>query len=192
MKGKKISATFNSVDIHLFTGRVFGKRMFFLKENRNYTFHLIVAVGWLTFVIGLCGISYAQPDDENTAPVFTQPLQITTDSGHTRLNWSLSNIQLENSSIEFELQKSNSSSFESPIIIYKGPDTASFVSGLPNGIHYYRVRSIDSNQNTSAWSDPVEITVQHHSLQLAFALFAVGLIVFAATVFVVVKGSKQD
>lgn len=166
--------------------------MFFLKENKNYTFHLIVVIGWLTFVSGLCGTLYAQPVGENPVPAFTHPLQITTDSGHTRLEWSSPNSQLEDSTIEFELQKSGSSSFQSPLTIYRGPDTASFVSGLPNGIHYYRVRSVDTNQNTSTWSEPVEITVQHHSLQLAFTLFAVGLVVFAATVFVIVKGSKQE
>ena len=50
---------------------------------------------------------------------------------------------------------------------------------------------MNANNQTGEWSEPIELTVQHHSLQLAFSLFAIGLFVFAATVFVVINGSMK-
>ncbi|MBZ0254789.1 hypothetical protein K8I31_01920 [bacterium] len=103
--------------------------------------------------------------------------------------WELPNRSLDEE-ITFELQQSNSPEFSNSITRYKGPDAASFISGLPNGTYYYRVRCIDAKDAISGWSEPAVITIQHHSMLLAFSLFFIGMFVFAATVFVVVYGSR--
>lgn len=102
------------------------------------------------------------------------------EEGHIRLEWAAERDTI------FELQQSRTADFADPLTIYRGPDLASFISGLKNGTYYYRVRVPDDS-----WSDTMTIEVQHQSLQLALTLFGVGCVVFLLTVFVVVNGARQ-
>lgn len=69
-------------------------------------------------------------------------------------------------------------------LIYAGTDTARVITGLANGNYTYRV------QGETDWSEAHSVTVAHHSLIRAFSFFAIGLLVFIATVFLVVRGEK--
>ena len=100
--------------------------------------------------------------------------------GHIKLEW---RSAMETS---YELQQSDTDDFADPKIVYRGPDRASFISGLRDGTYYYRVRAHDSG-----WSDIITINVRHQSLKLAFALFGIGGVVFLLTVFVVVHGARS-
>lgn len=71
-------------------------------------------------------------------------------------------------------------------MIYRGPDRASFISGLEDGTYVYRVRAADGE-----WSDPLTIIVKHQSIRLAKLLFGIGAVVFLLTVAVVVHGTWQ-
>lgn len=104
-----------------------------------------------------------------------------TRDGHMKIEW-----KLREKGVKVELQQAENENFAAAKTIYRGPDQATFISGLENGTYYYRIRRAGG-----AWSDPVALTVQHHSLQLAFVLFSLGAIVFALTVFIVVKGALQ-
>ncbi len=69
-------------------------------------------------------------------------------------------------------------------LIYQGVDTARVMTGLPDGDYTYRVEA------ASGSSEPRKVTVAHHSLVRAFSFFGVGLVVFIATVIMIVRGSK--
>jgi hypothetical protein len=74
----------------------------------------------------------------------------------------------------------------SPRLIYQGRDTARVMTGLPDGDYRYRV------EGDSGVSSPVSVTVAHHSLNRAFGFFAVGLLVFVATLWLVVRGERRQ
>ncbi|MFN6944663.1 MAG: hypothetical protein ACK4ND_06925 [Cytophagaceae bacterium] len=105
---------------------------------------------------------------------------IKNNNGHIKLQWDATDHAI------VEVQKSQTPNFSDFSIVYKGIDRASFISGLDNGLHYFRVREVDSG-----WSPTLTLEVKHQSLKLAFILFSMGALVFLLTVFVVVKGAKQ-
>jgi hypothetical protein len=72
-----------------------------------------------------------------------------------------------------------------PRLIYEGTDTARVMTGLPSGDYTYRV------DGESGHSEPRSVTVAHHSLTRAFSFFGVGLLVFIATIFLVVRGERE-
>ena len=107
--------------------------------------------------------------------------QTTSSSGYIKLEWR-SEIDAE----EFELQQSTNKDFSDAKLIYFGPDKASFISGLENGVYYYRVRAQNGD-----WSETLQVTVEHQSMKLAYTLFALGFVVFALTTFVVIRGAQS-
>lgn len=111
-------------------------------------------------------------------PVLKLPTGASQD-GHVKITWDLGG---EDTAVE--LQQAESKRFEGARLVYRGTDRATFISGLENGTYYYRIRRIGGT-----WSSAATLKVKHHSLQLAFTLFSLGAVVFALTVFVVVKGT---
>jgi hypothetical protein len=105
----------------------------------------------------------------------------TSDAGHVRLTWELV------ANREVEVQQSTRADFSDAFTVYRGYEGATFLSGFDNGTYYFRARA-----EGGGWSEPVSLTVSHHSLRLAFFLFGVGAIVFLLTVLVVVKGARQS
>jgi hypothetical protein len=89
-----------------------------------------------------------------------------------------------------QLQESRQPDFSAARVIYAGADAARVISGKPDGDWYYRVRPAGT-QVTAPWSEPIRITVAHHSLGRALTFFAVGAIVFAATLGLIIHGSRQ-
>jgi hypothetical protein len=130
--------------------------------------------------------------NELPSPVFENASEELTESGYAKLSWRWAFPEGNKNGCEFELQQSESEDFGEVKAIYKGPDYATFLSGLKNGQYYHRVRTIsETEQAKSDWSAPVLIRVKHHSLRLAFTLFGVGAIVFFATVLLVVQGNRN-
>jgi hypothetical protein len=70
-------------------------------------------------------------------------------------------------------------------------DRATYVSGLPAGDFYYRVRSLTSDDQPGPWSDTLQVSVEYVSFKLVFWLVATGLMVFAATVLAVLIGHNR-
>jgi hypothetical protein len=139
--------------------------IFFIKAARLlYFFALLISPALV-----------AQPEDLN---LHTERGNLSND-GRIKLIWGSAGEDAL-----YELQSATDETFETPKLMYKGPDRASFVSGLKNGTYYYRVKS-----ENSSWSKTLVVEVEHHSIQLAMILFAVGGIVFLLTVAVVVEGT---
>ena len=113
------------------------------------------------------------------APVLTLAKGGISEDGHVKLVW-----VHRKEGTEVEVQQAENENFEAAKTIYRGQDKATFISGLENGTYYYRIRHVKG-----AWSDTVMLTVKHHSLSLAFILFLLGAVVFALTVFIVIKGA---
>ena len=123
---------------------------------------------------------------------FNSPLtaapELHTDSelataGYYRLSWQ-SDIEAD-----FLLEESTDPSFSQSATVYKGPDTATLISGRKDGTYYYRIRNIKGDIDTE-WSNAARVEVTHHPLSRAFMFFALGAIVFIATLIVVLLGNK--
>jgi hypothetical protein len=129
-------------------------------------------------------------------PVFYMSEVNKTKSGYIKLAWGLDSGSLVNEALTFELQESLDPMFKATRTIYSGPDYATFLSGLPDNVYYYRVRFIaEDNPGLSSWSDSIAVQVEHHSLKLTFLLFSLGFVVVTATFLLVIYGSlrtRQD
>ena len=134
----------------------------------------------LKFAGALCFFMLAQNVWSYDAE-FTMSKEVNTSDGYVKLEWEGTENAI------FELQQDTTSGFATARTIYKGPDLASFVSGLNNGTYYYRVR-----EEGGEWSSAVVVNVEHQSLQLAFSLFGIGALVFLMTVYVVIHGVRKS
>lgn len=122
-------------------------------------------------------------------PIFLSETSQDTASGHVQLEWGAETTKPE--TLLFELQRSETPTFANPVTLYQGPDTGTFLSGLPDGDYYFRLRSQTAEGNArSAWSPPLRVTVQHHAMALAMGLFVLGGVVFLSTVTVLVRGDR--
>lgn len=138
----------------------------------------------------------AQNESSYQKPVFYMSEVNKTKSGYIKLAWGLNNGYQVAEALTFELQESLDPKFKVTRTIYSGPDYATFLSGLPDNVYYYRVRFItEDNPGLSSWSDSVTVQVEHHSLKLAFLLFGLGFVVVTTTFLLVIHGSlrtRQD
>jgi hypothetical protein len=84
------------------------------------------------------------------------------------------------------LEEATAPDFRTARAIYSGRDKARVMSGKADGDWYYRARPADSGGN---WSNTVKVTVRHHPLGRAIGFFAVGAVVFSATLLLIVCGN---
>lgn len=115
-------------------------------------------------------------------------LQLNTDTeiataGFFQLSW-------KSNQKNIQLQESGTADFLSPKIIYVGPDRARVVSGKPNGDYYYRLSQTGNNK--PVFSNIVKVTVKHHPLKNAIMFFIAGLIVFIATITLILNGIRRE
>ena len=114
-------------------------------------------------------------------------LQSDTDvatAGYYQLSWSSSVSE----SLQVVLEESSSDEFLKVKQIYRGRDRASVISGKSDGLYYYRIRVLTSQH--SEYSNPVQVTVRHHSLYKAWMFFLLGAIVFITTAGLIYQGNR--
>jgi len=73
--------------------------------------------------------------------------------------------------------------------IFEGTGTRLFVSGLTDGDYYFTIADAAAG---AAPSPPLHLAVMHQSLSRALWLTALGALVFAATVFVILRGARRE
>ena len=125
-----------------------------------------------------------------SAPAWSATPQLETDTdvataGYYRLEWNANEVK------DFVLEESQQASFDSVGVLYQGPDTARIISGRGDGDYFYRVRDLNMQSSEGGWSEVVHVQVQHHSLSRAFLFFAIGAIVFVATLAAIIVGNRQ-
>ena len=93
--------------------------------------------------------------------------------------------------LRFALEQAPTERFARAEERYRGPDRGSFVSGLPEGDTWFRVRAIDEEGRAGAWSAPMRIEVAYPSPTLVARLFALGAAVLGCTVLAVALGHRR-
>jgi hypothetical protein len=143
---------------------------------------------------------HAADKDAPPAPIWTQVSEGGAAEGHVQLAWSGNDWAPDDPSATrwgFELQEAAEPNFEDPLERYRGPQSACFVSGLPDGSWYWRVRWVALEQSPEAraetpdsgnavhagpWSDVRSLEVRHHPLAMAWGLFGLGAVLVGAIV----------
>jgi hypothetical protein len=74
-----------------------------------------------------------------------------------------------------------------PRLIYRGTDTATVISGKPDGVYSYTVQTGDGK----FFSNSLDVSVHHHSLATALKFFSIGAIVFAFILIAIIRGNRQ-
>ncbi|MEO0454221.1 MAG: hypothetical protein AAFY98_08805 [Verrucomicrobiota bacterium] len=111
----------------------------------------------------------------------------STDQGFVQLIWS---SETGNES-EYQLQQSSDPDFLKTNIRYQGPDHAFFASGLAEGTHYFRIRTITDGV-AGTWSNVKTVEVVYPAKALVLTLMAIGALTLLALITVILKGSFRQ
>jgi hypothetical protein len=101
-----------------------------------------------------------------------------SDNGTIVLSWE------KPDTTEVEIQQSSDQSFGEAITRYKGMDSGSVITGLPEGTHYFRI----SEQPDGEWSKPLEVKVVFFPRSQLFLILGIGGFVVLATIGTIVIG----
>jgi hypothetical protein len=120
-------------------------------------------------------------------PSFEGDAEELSRAGHLGLAWKDEDVLSE-----YELQRAPTERFEQATTIYRGGDRGTFISGLRDGRYHFRVRGrAGADAPWSPWSDPKALVVRHWSIGRALGLMALGGLVFALTVAMIVVGGRR-
>jgi len=127
-------------------------------------------------------IASAHAPSGTSAPAFEGEARRISENGVAFLKWQATDAD------HYEVESSATADFSKPKSVYRGSFNSAHVSGLREGIHYFRVRA--AGGAVSDWSSTVVVDVEHHPWGLVWPLFGLGAAVFAATCVVVLRGAR--
>lgn len=73
-----------------------------------------------------------------------------SDNGSVTLTWEKA------AELVIELQHSTDPDFPEPVVRYRGADPGSVITGLPEGVHHFRI----GDTSSGGWSPPLAVTVE--------------------------------
>jgi hypothetical protein len=110
---------------------------------------------------------------------------LVSSDGVTQLHWAMDGRRVE-------LQRAAGADFAHAVTVYRGTDSASLRSGLADGRYFFRLRSLMASGQLGPWSKPLSVRVAHHSALRAWGMFGLGVLVFLATLGLVLWGSRLE
>lgn len=117
----------------------------------------------------------------------------SVNAGYFSLGWNAGDTHgAGDPKLRFEIQEDTNAEFTAPRIVYRGPETATTLSGKANGTYYYRVRIANAISSEQAWSATHAVVVTHHPLSRAFAFLILGAIVFLSTAVLILRGNATE
>lgn len=141
-------------------------------------------------------------DEANLDPNLTinKGEPILSRAGYFHLEWGGAGTASSEEKLDYILEESLSSDFSTRKILFHGGDTASTISGKPDGAYYYRICRVRSDLPadqvpTEADADKcgpiLRAEVRHHSLIRAFSFLGAGFIVFLSTALLIILGGRH-
>jgi len=110
--------------------------------------------------------------------------QESTD-GVAKLSWNLPDTKV------VVIQRSDNPAFQRAVTLYQGEDTGTTITGLADGNYYFRAGSGAMDSGEISWGNSVHLRVEHHPLSRAFLFFGIGVVVFLATLALIIGGSRR-
>lgn len=135
---------------------------------------------YLTILLSAVVLSSAFPAHAS-APAFATEKELHSDTGYVALSWESKEHRI------IALQQSTTPQFGDAATLYQGKNRSFFLSGLRDGTYYFRLRG-----DSGGWSDPLRVQVEHHPLEKAWLLFALGMLVFVLTAGAIVRGATHE
>ncbi|MDQ8202896.1 hypothetical protein [Pelagicoccus sp. SDUM812003] len=146
-----------------------------LKPSRIAVFILLVAAS-LVALHGRASI-FSSPETDD----------YFTDDGTVPLAWAATT-----EGDEFEVRRWQAGGDPQGVLVYQGGDTASFLSGLPEGVFEIRVRSRGQGEPFPEWEDAhLRVTVDYKDMRVVAALMGAGFLTFIAIVATIVVGHRR-
>lgn len=127
----------------------------------------------------------AAPEIENASP----EQSVAAPEGHLLVEW---DYPRRGGDVVFELQQDVDPQFSQPVSRQIGTDTASVLSGLPEGDVYVRVRALGESGETGPWSRPLQVEVSYPPALWLSILMSLGIILFISTLLLVWRGHKRS
>lgn len=120
---------------------------------------------------------------EAATPQFqTLEKPMRSNNGVVTLNWS------GDEGARFVLQQSSTNDFVTAVVRYTGPDTTSILTGLPEGVHFFRI----GMEPDGRWSTPVEVEVSYVGKGILMLLLGLGFLVVVLTVGAILRGHQRE
>jgi hypothetical protein len=132
--------------------------------------------------VGLIMVFWALLPVVAVSAVLNADRQLSTD-GVVQLNWSEDGRPVL-------LQRAVGPDLTAYRTLYRGTDSASLRTGLPDGDYSFRLRPLD--RDGQPWSAPVQVRVRHHDAVRTWGLFGVGATVFLATLGLILWGCARE
>ena len=130
------------------------------------------------------------PEAQFIEPEVEPGVPLENDRGHVTFRWNvLPGDASQATTYAYELERAPTGDFDAPIRHYHGTDTASFVSGLEEGRHYFRVRASTSDGEAGPWSESLIVEVNYVSMGKVKLLMLAGALCLIATVAIILVGS---
>ncbi|MBS0002901.1 MAG: hypothetical protein KFF45_07470 [Thioalkalivibrio sp.] len=135
------------------------------RRSRPVLWSLLVLIGLALSAQGFAKPAFDSPPERDSAGFF-------------KLNW--------DGAERFELEQASGPEYQDARIVYRGGDTRTTVSGLPNGEYRFRIRE----EGAEEWADETVVVVEHHSLGRAFLFFALGAALFVVLILAIARGRR--
>lgn len=121
---------------------------------------------------------------EAAAPQFmpAEEGRLRSNNGVVTLAWS------GDPTSQFVLQQSSTEDFATAVVRYSGPDTESVLTGLSEGVHFFRV----GEGREGSWSTPVEVEVSYVGRGTLLLLLGLGFLVVVLTVVAILRGHQRE
>ena len=102
---------------------------------------------------------------------------IKANEGHTVLNWTEGQL--------VTLYKSSDPNFENQTLIYKGSKNSFFITGMSNGLNYFRIISENGEQAS------VTVSVSYPEKKLVIFSLIIGTFLFLSLVLIIFLGNRK-
>jgi hypothetical protein len=86
--------------------------------------------------------------------------------------------------VDYELQQAETRDFAGAVTRYRGPDRTSVLTGLREGVHFFRVRRVGGTD----WSPPLTVRVKFIGRSRMLLLLGTGFVVAALTAGTIIVG----
>lgn len=142
----------------------------------------------LGIALGLL-LTYCAFGNENSDTGFSEPTgqQVKSEDGTVSLAWNS-----QEADRVYEVRRWEAKGDAEGVLVYEGSDTASYLSGLPEGVFTIKIRSRSSEGRFTEWpQDGLEVTVAYIDLGLVKLLMGAGLVTFIAIVGTIVAGHRR-